>query len=121
MLCAGWCFVALIYRRMALRSWEQGRFAQLSPLEPSEQALSLVLALSRLSTIIPGVSNAGRGACLDLLPSWSAKDVDRCLNGLHAHGALIDLPRNLIFQPCGLDDAAPESPNVVQGVEASVG
>lgn len=106
--------MSLIYRRMSLRSWEQGVFPLLSPLPPSEQSLSLVLLLSPISTIIPGVANAGRGACLDLLPAWSAEDLDRCLAGLQAHGALVDLQARVIFQPWALDEAAPESPNVVK-------
>jgi hypothetical protein len=99
---------------MVVCRWEQGVFPQLSPLRPSGQALSLVLTLSPLSTIIPGVSNAGRGACLDLLPAWSADDLDRCLAELRQHGAIMDLPARVIFQPWALDDAAPESPNVVR-------
>jgi hypothetical protein len=106
--------VSLIYRRMALRSWEQGVFPRLSPLQPSGQALALVLSLSPLSIILPGVANAGRGAILDLLPSWSSTELDASLADLEAHGAFIDLRARVIFLPWVLDEAMPESPNVVK-------
>lgn len=106
--------LSLIYRRKAIRSWEQGTFHRLSPLQPSGQALALILSLSPLSIIVPGVANAGRGAILDLLPSWSPSDLDASLADLQAHGACIDLQARVILLPWELDEAAPESPNVVR-------
>jgi len=74
------------YRKVYIKMWRYGSsFTKLSPLAPSGQALWLYLLTGDLTTPIPGVINAGRGAVSEAL-GWDMKAFNKAFQEVFNEG-----------------------------------
>lgn len=103
-----------IYRRVSVRMWGDCKFASLSPLEPSGQALWLYLLTGPHTSAIPGVFVAGRAAMCEAL-DWPQEAFDEALKEVIDQGlAVFDAKTRLWWVRQALKHNLPASPNVVR-------
>jgi hypothetical protein len=104
-----------VYRRVSVRMWGDEKFRQLTPIQPSGQALWLYLLTGPHTGQIPGVFVAGRAALAEAL-DWELEDFDRCAAELTAQGLVqFDRTTRCWFIPNAVRHNPPANPNVVLG------
>lgn len=103
-----------IYRKVSVRVWADERFASLTPLKPSGQALWLYLLTGPHTGQLPGVFVAGRAAMAEAL-GWDQVDFDAAMTEVLASGmAEYDPKTRLWLLPKAISHNLPASPNVVK-------
>lgn len=102
------------YRKVSTATWTDRKVLNLTPLQPSGQALFLMLMVGPQSTHIPGVQPVGRLAFSEML-GWEAEAFDEAFTEVYREGlAKADWKARLIFVPNAIKHNLPQSPNVVK-------
>jgi len=102
------------YRKIEVRTWSDEKFRQLSPMQPSGQALWFFLLTGPHTGPIPGLFRAGRAALAEDL-GWDLEAFDKAFEEVFAKGmAKADFKARLVWLPNALKHNKPESPNVVR-------
>jgi DNA-binding XRE family transcriptional regulator len=102
------------YRTIDVRIWGDERFCNLTPLQPSGQALFLYLLTNPNVTVIPGLYRAGAAAIAEEL-GWNLEGFNEAFGEVLNQGlAEADLKARLIFIPNAIKYNKPQSPNVVK-------
>lgn len=102
------------YRKVSVTTWSDRKVLSLSPLEPSGQALFLMLMVGPQSTNIPGLQPVGRLAFAEQL-SWEPEAFDKAFAEVFREGlAKADWKARLVFVPNAIKHNLPQSPNVVK-------
>lgn len=103
------------HRRVDMRVWGDSRFTQLSPLQPSGQALWIYLLTGPHNDGLPGLFHAGRAGTAEAL-RWDQEDFDRSWGEIEALGmAEADWASRVILLPNALRYQPPENPNQIKG------
>jgi hypothetical protein len=101
------------YRKLDLRTWNDQKFRELTPLLPSGQALWLYLVLGPQTSNVPGLFEASEISMADRL-NWSLEDFRKAFGEAFAKGmAKADWRARLVWLPNAPEYNRPESPNVV--------
>lgn len=101
------------YRKLDLRTWNDQKFRELSPLLPSGQSLWLYLVLGPQTSNLPGLFEASEVSMADRL-GWSLEDFRKAFGEAFAKGmAKADWRARLVWLPNAPEYNRPESPNVV--------
>lgn len=102
------------YRKVSTATWSDRKVLNLTPLQPSGQALFLMLMVGPQSTHIPGVQPVGRLAFAEML-GWDVEAFDEAFAEAYREGlAKADWKVRLIFVPNAIKHNLPQSPNVVK-------
>ncbi|KRC30671.1 hypothetical protein [Acidovorax sp. Root217] len=102
------------YRKVSTATWSDRKVLNLTPLQPSGQALFLMLMVGPQSTHIPGVQPVGRLAFAEML-GWEVEAFDEAFSEAYREGlAKADWKARLIFVPNAIKHNLPQSPNVVK-------
>lgn len=102
------------YRKVSTATWSDRKVLNLTPLQPSGQALFLMLMVGPQSTHIPGVQPVGRLAFSEML-GWEVEAFDEAFAEAYREGlAKADWKARLIFVPNAIKHNLPQSPNVVK-------
>lgn len=103
-----------IYRRVSVRMYGDERFARLSPLQPSGQALWLYLLTGPHTTPVPGMFVLGRAALAEIL-GWDAEAFDKAFAEVIGEGLVeFDAKSRLWLIPKAIQHNMPANPNVVK-------
>nr|WP_182312126.1 hypothetical protein [Comamonas testosteroni] len=103
------------YRKVSTVTWSDRKVLNLTPLQPSGQALFLMLMVGPQTTNIPGVQPVGRMAFAEML-GWELDSFDQAFAEALREGlAKADWKARLIFVPKAIKHNLPQSPNVVKG------
>jgi hypothetical protein len=101
------------YRRIEMRIWSDERFRQLSPLEPSGQALTLVLIFGPQTRLIPGLYRCSLTSLADEM-RWSPRKTAQAFREVEAQGIVVaDHDARLFWLPNALKHNMPANPNVI--------
>lgn len=102
------------YRKVSVATWSDRKVSNLTPLQPSGQALFLMLMVGPQSTNIPGVQPIGRLAFAEQL-QWEPEAFDEAFQEVLREGlAKADWKARLVFVPKAIKHNLPQSPNVVK-------
>jgi hypothetical protein len=102
------------YRKIEVRTWSDESFRELSPLQPSGQALWFYLLTGPQTGPIPGLYRAGRAAMAEEL-EWPLDAFYDKFTELEARSmAKADWKARLVWLPNAIKHNKPESPNVVR-------
>lgn len=102
------------YRKVSFCTWTDEKVARLSPLQPSGQALFLMLLVGPQTTHIPGVQPIGRMAFAEML-GWEIEAFDEAFKEAYREGlAVADWKARLVFVPNAIKHNLPQSPNVIK-------
>lgn len=102
------------YRKFDLRTWNDQKFRDLSPLPPSGQSLWIYLILGPQTTSIPGLFEASEVTLCDRL-GWSVEAFRKAFLEASSMGmAKADWKARLVWLPNAPKYNKPESPNVVK-------
>ena len=97
-----------------MRTWADERFRELSPIQPSGQAIWFFLLTGPHTGPVPGLFRAGRAAMAEEL-DWGLEAFDEAFREVLNKGmAKADFKARLIWLPNALKHNKPESPNVVR-------
>jgi hypothetical protein len=102
------------YRKVSTATWSDRKVMNLTPLQPSGQALFLMLMVGPQTTHIPGVQPVGRLAFAEML-GWESEAFDEAFAEAYREGLVkADWKVRLIFVPNAIKHNLPQSPNVVK-------
>ncbi len=102
------------YRKFDLRTWNDQKFRELSPLPPSGQSLWIVFLLGPQTTSIPGLFEASDVALAHRL-RWPLKAFREAFREVSLKGmAKADWAAGLVWLPNAPRYNKPESPNVIR-------
>ncbi len=102
------------YRKVSTSTWGDEKIRRLSPLQPSGQALFLILLTGTQTTSMPGVQPVGRMALAEML-EWDLEAFDKAFAEVLREGlAVADWKARLVFVPKAIQHNLPQSPNVVK-------
>lgn len=102
------------YRKVAVKTWGDEKFRQLSPIPPCGQGLWLFLITGPLSGGVPGLFRAGRAMLAEEL-RWSQEAFDKAFTEAFDLGMVkADFEARVIWVPKAITYNKPESPNVVK-------
>jgi len=102
------------YRKVSTSTWGDEKIRRLSPLQPSGQALFLILLTGPQTTSMPGVQPVGRMALAEML-EWELDAFDKAFEEVLREGlAVADWKARLVFVPKAIQHNLPQSPNVVK-------
>lgn len=101
------------YRKLDLRTWNDQKFRELTPLLPSGQSLWLYLVLGPHTTSIPGLFEASEVAMADRL-RWPVEVFRKTFGEIYSKGmAKADWEARLVWLPKAVEYNRPESANVI--------
>jgi len=108
----------MIYSKVTRAMWGDRRFAQLSRLKPSGQALFLYLLTGPHTTPIPGViPSMGIGVLADRL-KWSRRSVHHAFRELERQEmAVADFNAGVLWLPNAIEHNSPRSPNAIRAMK----
>ena len=102
------------YRKVSASIWADEKVRRLTPIQPSGQALFVMLLTGPQTTNIPGVQPVGRAAFAEML-DWEQEAFDEAFEEVFQEGlAVADWKARLVFVPKAIRHNAPQSPNVVK-------
>lgn len=102
------------YRKVAVKTWGDEKFRQLSPIPPCGQGLWLYLITGPLSGGVPGLFRAGRAMLAEEL-QWSLEAFDKAFDEAFVLGMVkADFTARVVWVPKAITYNRPESPNVVK-------
>lgn len=102
------------YRKVAVKTWGDEKFRQLSPIPPCGQGLWLFLITGPLSGGVPGLFRAGRAMLAEEL-RWDPEAFDKAFDEAFMLGMVkADFEARVVWVPKAITYNKPESPNVVK-------
>lgn len=102
------------FRKVSIGTWADRKVMNLSPLEPSGQAMFIMLLIGPQTTNVPGVQPVGRMAFAEIL-GWEPEALDKAFREVFEQGlAKADWNARFVFVPKSIQHNLPQSPNVVK-------
>lgn len=102
------------FRKVSTGTWADRRVMNLSRLEPSGQAMFVMLLIGPQTTNMPGVQPVGRLAFAEML-DWESEAFDKAFQEVFEQGlAKADWKARFVFVPKSIQHNLPQSPNVVK-------
>lgn len=102
------------YRKVSVGTWADRKVMALSPLQPSGQAMFIMLLIGPQTTNIPGVQIIGRRAFAEIL-DWDLEAFDEAFQEVFSEGlAKANWEARFVFVPKAIQHNLPQSPNVVK-------
>lgn len=102
------------YRKVSVSTWADEKVRKLTAIQPSGQALFLMLLVGPQTTSMPGVQPVGRMALAEML-NWELEDFDKAYGEVFEEGlAIADWKARFLFVPKAIIHNPPQSPNVVK-------
>lgn len=102
------------FRKVSTGTWADRKVMNLSRMEPSGQAMFVMLLIGPQTTSMPGVQPVGRLAFSEML-EWEPEAFDKAFQEVFEQGlAKADWKARFVFVPKAIQHNLPQSPNVVK-------